>query len=61
MRAGGGTKGLHARFRCLNAALMLLDLQAKTTKKIVLRMQCADCKQTCMKPIKVRRAATLLA
>jgi Ribosomal protein L44 len=28
-------------------------LQAKTTKKIVLRMQCSDCKQTCMKPIKV--------
>ena len=26
--------------------------KAKTTKKIVLRMQCAECKQSCMKPIK---------
>eukprot|EP00798_Chlamydomonas_sp_ICE-L_P030912 gene30912-35965_t len=26
--------------------------KAKTTKKIVLRLQCQDCKQTCMKPIK---------
>jgi len=26
--------------------------KAKTTKKIVLRMQCADCKGVCMKPIK---------
>ncbi len=32
------------------------SMQAKTTKKIVLRMQCTDCKQTCMKPIKVRVA-----
>lgn len=29
--------------------------QAKTTKKIVLRMQCNECKQSCMKPLKVRR------
>jgi hypothetical protein len=28
-------------------------MQAKTTKKIVLRMQCQDCKQTCMKGLKV--------
>ncbi len=27
--------------------------QAKTTKKIVLRMQCQECKQTCMKGLKV--------
>jgi ribosomal protein L44E len=27
--------------------------QAKTTKKVVLRMQCQECKQTCMKKIKV--------
>mmetsp|Transcript_58878 Transcript_58878/g.119899 ORF Transcript_58878/g.119899 Transcript_58878/m.119899 type:complete len:100 (+) Transcript_58878:52-351(+) len=26
--------------------------KAKTTKKIVLRMQCSDCKQVCQKPIK---------
>lgn len=26
--------------------------KAKTTKKIVLRMQCAECKQSCMKAIK---------
>ncbi len=32
-------------------------LQAKTTKKIVLRMQCSECKGTCMKPIKVRGGA----
>lgn len=29
-------------------------MQAKTTKKIVLRMQCSECKAQCMKPIKVR-------
>jgi ribosomal protein L44E len=28
-------------------------LQAKTTKKIVLRLQCSECKQSSMKPIKV--------
>ena len=33
--------------------LFLTTPQAKTTKKIVLRMQCAECKQTCMKGLKV--------
>jgi hypothetical protein len=32
--------------------------QAKTTKKIVLRMQCQECKQTCMKGLKVGTAPT---
>lgn len=32
----------------------LTEPQAKTTKKIVLRMQCTECKQTCMKGLKVR-------
>lgn len=31
----------------------LTEQQAKTTKKIVLRMQCTECKQTCMKGLKV--------
>ena len=41
---------------CLLAAPAVAP-QAKTTKKIVLRMQCAECKQTCMKGLKVRAAA----
>jgi ribosomal protein L44E len=35
----------------------VLRPQAKTTKKIVLRMQCIECKTTCMKGLKVRAAA----
>lgn len=31
------------------------NAQAKTTKKIVLRLQCSVCKYTHMHPIKVRR------
>ena len=35
-------------------SLLLLLLQAKTTKKIVLRLQCQTCKAVHMHPIKVR-------
>ena len=35
--------------------ILTLCNQAKTTKKIVLRMACTECKQTTMKPLKVKR------
>jgi hypothetical protein len=40
------------------AAAAAVLLQAKTTKKIVLRLQCSECKQSSMKAIKVRAMAS---
>lgn len=42
-----------AASRLIMCVYRSVSLQAKTTKKIVLRMQCQDCKQTCMKGLKV--------
>mmetsp|Transcript_47449 Transcript_47449/g.151998 ORF Transcript_47449/g.151998 Transcript_47449/m.151998 type:complete len:146 (-) Transcript_47449:26-463(-) len=41
-------------FSELMASLLAPDVQAKTTKKIVLRLQCSVCKTVAMKAIKVR-------
>ena len=49
----GGPSGAHALVTCVLIIFFSWAPKAKTTKKIVLRMQCSDCKQTCMKGLKV--------
>ena len=44
----------YPNLRCWPLAPRLSYPQAKTTKKIVLRLQCSECKGNSMKPIKVR-------